>query len=63
MDNNKILGFIAIVWIVVCLYFVVMGGKHKRSPKPQFDKIPIILGILIAGVLGLLAVIGAIFFN
>jgi|GEM_PF-6819824 hypothetical protein len=57
---DRALGIIALIWIAVCIFFVIQGGKKNR--KPGFDKYPIILGIAAAGVIGLGCIIGYLFF-
>ena len=54
---------IGIVWTIVCIYFAVQGGKNKKNPRPEFEKVPILFGIGVAGLLGLLMIIGAVFFQ
>lgn len=62
MENGKLLALFAVAWIIVCLFFVVMGSKNKGNPNSKFDKVPIIFGLSIAGLMGILAFIGAVFF-
>lgn len=54
---------IAIVWTIVCICFAVQGGKNKKNPRPGFEKVPILFGLGVAGLLGLLMIIGAVFFK
>ena len=63
MEPKWIYLIVGIAWTIVCLYFVVMGGRHKRKPNLKFDKVPIILGIAVAGAIGILAIIGYYFFE
>ena len=63
MEAKWIYLIFGIVWLVICLYFVIMGGKHLNKPHAKFEKVPIIVGLAVAGLLGLLAIIGVVFFS
>lgn len=63
MDMKWLYLIVGIAWMTVCVYFVIMGGRHKRKPNPKFDKVPIILSWSVAGLIGILAVIGYFFFD
>ena len=62
METKWIYLIVGIAWVVICLFFVIMGGKHLNKPHGKFEKVPIILGLAVAGLLGLLAIIGGVFF-
>jgi len=63
LGYEKILALCAVVWIIVCLIIAFIGGKHLNKPHAKFEKVPIILGIAVAGAIGILAVIGYYFFE
>ena len=63
MGYEKLLGIIAVIWIIVCVRVAFMGWKNKKKPNPRYEKIPIILGLSVAGGIGLLAIIGYFFFD
>lgn len=63
MDYNKLLLPIGAAWVVLCVVIGIIGSKHKKKPNPKFDKVPIIIGISVPVLIGILAVIGAIFFK
>lgn len=63
MGYEKILALCAVAWIIVCLVIAFIGGKHRNKPKPEFDKVPIILGIAVPVAIGILALIGYYFFE
>jgi hypothetical protein len=54
---------IGVIWTIVCVYFIVQGGRNKRNPKPGFEKVPILFGIGVAGLLVVLIIIGALYFH
>ena len=54
---------IGAIWTLVCIYFIVQGGRSRKKPRPEFEKVPIIFGIGVAGLLGGLMIIGALFFH
>ena len=62
METKWIYLIVGIIWAIILLYFVVMGGRHKNKPNPKFDKVPIILSWSVAGLFGILAIIGYFFF-
>lgn len=62
LEHNKLLALIAVAWIIICLFFAVMGSRNKGKPDSKFDKVPIIFGLSVAGLLGILVIIGVIFF-
>lgn len=63
METKWVYLIFGIVWVVICLFFAVMGGKHLNKFHAKFEKVPIILGLAVAGLLGLLAIIGVVFFS
>lgn len=63
MEPKWIYLIVGIIWIIVCLYFAYMGGKHLNKPHAEFEKVPIILGLAVAGLFGVLAIIGVVFFG
>ena len=63
MDYNKLLLPIGVAWVILCIIIAIIGRKHKHKPNPKFDKIPIIIGIAVPVLLGILGIIGFIFFK
>lgn len=63
MDYNQLLLPIGAAWVVLCVTIAIIGSKHKKKPNPKFDKVPIIIGISVPLLIGILAIIGAIFFK
>lgn len=57
---QRLYGIVGVAWILVCLYFVFQGGNKNR--KASFEKVPIIMGIAVALVLGIAMIFGAFFY-
>jgi hypothetical protein len=57
MDYDKLLLPIGAAWVIVCIFFAVMGRRNKQKPNPKFEKVPIIVGISVPVAIGILALI------
>ena len=56
------LAIIIVVWAAGCMWLAAQGAKNKKNPNPKFEKVPIIIGISIPVLIGILAIIGVVFF-
>ncbi|MBR0597256.1 hypothetical protein [Sinanaerobacter chloroacetimidivorans] len=57
---EKIVAGIAIVILILNLFFAYQGGKKNRNSK--YNRITIIVGLVYGGIVGLGILIGVIFF-
>ena len=61
MNYNELLLPIGTAWAVLCIVLAIIGSKHKHKPNPKFDKFPIIIGLAVPALIGILAIIGIFF--
>lgn len=57
---TKVQALIVIICVIGLLFFAIMG--RRKEPKPGFDKVVIITGIAFAVLVGILLIIGTVFF-
>lgn len=56
------LAVIIVAWAALCMWLAAQGAKNKKKPNPKFEKVPIIIGISIPVLIGILAIIAEAFF-